>query len=164
MICRSEVIFFYYNKNKKKEVVKENVNSRLLVSTLNKTNKNISTIMGIIFLNNKGIVFRKVDTLMEVRNMNEEFQEASGKMKEALMKLELLLKKWRMSKMKKISIGDELATKKEYKERVSFLLNEILEYGLLEYQRDLEYLYDFVDGNKVYEIQCKVGDYIYLNK
>ena len=64
------------------EVVKENVKSRLLVSTLNKTNKNISTIMGIIFLNNKGIVFRKVDTLMEVRNMNE-----------ALMKLELLLKK-----------------------------------------------------------------------
>ena len=66
--------------------------------------------------------------------------------------------------MRKISIGDELATKKEYKERVSFLLNEILEYGLLEYQRDLEYLYDFVDGNKVYEIQCKVGDYIYMNK
>ena len=71
MICRSEVIFFYCNKNKKMEVVKENVKSRLLVSTLNKTNKNISTIMGIIFLNNKGIVFRKVDTLMEVRNMNE---------------------------------------------------------------------------------------------
>ena len=71
MICRSEVIFFYCNKNKKKEVVKENVNSRLLVSTLNKTNKNVSTIMGIIFLNNKGIVFRKVDTLMEVRNINE---------------------------------------------------------------------------------------------
>ena len=71
MICRSKVIFFYCNKNKKKEVVKENVNSRLLVSTLNKTNKNVSTIMGIIFLNNKGIVFRKVDTLMEVRNMNE---------------------------------------------------------------------------------------------
>lgn len=66
--------------------------------------------------------------------------------------------------MRKISLGDELATRKEYEERVSFLLNEILEYGLLEYQRDLEYLYDFVDGNKVYEIQCKVGDYIYLNK
>ena len=27
--------------------------------------------MGIIFLNNKGIVFRKVETLMEVRNINE---------------------------------------------------------------------------------------------
>ena len=53
------------------EVIKENVNSRLLVSTLNKTNQNVSAVMGIIFLNNKGIVFRKVDTLMEVRNMNE---------------------------------------------------------------------------------------------
>ena len=82
MICRSKVIFFYCNKNKKMEVVKENVKSRLLVSTLNKTNQNVSAVMGIIFLNNKGIVFRKVDTLMEVRNMSE-----------ALMKLELLLKK-----------------------------------------------------------------------
>ena len=60
-----------------------------------------------------------------------------------------------------IRIGDELVTKKEYEGRVSFLLNEILDRGLLEYQRDLEYLYDFVDGNKVYEIQCKIGDYIY---
>ena len=75
------------------EVVKKNVNSRLLVSTLNKTNKNVSTIMGMIFLNNKGIVFRKVDKLMEVRNMNEEFKETYGKMKEALEKMEQLLKK-----------------------------------------------------------------------
>ena len=66
--------------------------------------------------------------------------------------------------MKTIMIGDEKVTKKQYKERVSFLLNEILEFGLLEYQRDLENLYDFVDGNKVYEIQCKVGDYIYNQK
>ena len=71
MICRSKVIFFYCNKNKKMEVVKENVKSRLLVPTLNKTNQNVSTVMEIIFFNNKGIVFRKVDTLMEVRNMNE---------------------------------------------------------------------------------------------
>ena len=49
------------------EVVKENVKSLLLVSTLNKTKQNVSAVMGIIFLNNKGIVFRKVDTLMEVR-------------------------------------------------------------------------------------------------
>ena len=75
------------------EVIKENVNSRLLVSTLNKTNQNVSAVMGIIFLNNKGIVFRKVDTLMEVRNMNEEFKEAYGKMKKALEKMEILLKK-----------------------------------------------------------------------
>ena len=71
MIYRSKVIFFYCNKNKKMEVVKENVKSRLLVPTLNKTNQNVSAVMGIIFLNNKGIVFRKVDTLMEVRNINE---------------------------------------------------------------------------------------------
>ena len=66
--------------------------------------------------------------------------------------------------MKKIRIGDEKVTKKQYQERVSFLLNEILEHGLLEHQRELEALYDFVDGNKVYEIQCKVGDYIYNQK
>ena len=34
----------------------------------------------------KGGVFGKVNTLMEVRNVNEEFQENSGKMKEALEK------------------------------------------------------------------------------
>ena len=49
------------------EVVKENVNSRLLVSTLNKTNENVSTVMGIMFLNNKGIVSRKVNTLINVK-------------------------------------------------------------------------------------------------
>ena len=63
--------------------------------------------------------------------------------------------------MKKIRIGDEIVTKKQYKERVSFLLNEILEFGLLEYQKDLEKLYDQVSGTELYEIQCKVGDYIY---
>ena len=66
--------------------------------------------------------------------------------------------------MKTIRIGDERTTKKQYQERVSFLLNEILEFGLLEYQKDLEGLYDFADGNKVYEIQCEIGDYLYLNK
>ena len=66
--------------------------------------------------------------------------------------------------MRKIKIGDELATRKQYQERVSFLLNEILEHGLLEHQRELEALYDFVDGNKVYEIQCEIGDYLHLNK
>ena len=67
--------------------------------------------------------------------------------------------------MKKIRIGDEKATKKQYQERVSFLLNEILEYGVLEHQKDLERLYDQINGTELYEIQCKVGDYIYnLNK
>ena len=66
--------------------------------------------------------------------------------------------------MKVIKIGDEKVTKKQYQERVSFLLNEILVHGLLEHKKDLERLYDFADGNKVYEIQCEIGDYLYLNK
>ena len=41
----------------------------------------------------KGGAFGNVSTLREVRNMNEEFQEASGKMKEALEKMEQLLKR-----------------------------------------------------------------------
>ena len=63
--------------------------------------------------------------------------------------------------MKKIRIGDEKVTRKQYQERVSFLLNEILELGLLEYQKDLEKLYDSVNGNELYKIQCKVGDYVH---
>ena len=66
--------------------------------------------------------------------------------------------------MKTIRIGDEIVTKKQYKERVSFLLNETLEHGLLEYQKDLEKLYDQISGIDLYEIQCKIGDYLYLNK
>ena len=46
-------------------------------------------------------------------------------------------------------------------QRVSFLLNEILEYGLLEHQKGLEKLYDSVNGNELHEIQCKVGDYVH---
>jgi hypothetical protein len=66
--------------------------------------------------------------------------------------------------MKVIRIGDEIATKKQYKERVSFLLNEVLEFGLLEHQKDLEKLYDKVNGAELYKIQCEIGDYLYLNK
>ena len=66
--------------------------------------------------------------------------------------------------MKVIKIGDERTTKKQYQERVSFLLNEILEFGLLEYQKDLERLYDQVSGTELYKIQCKIGDYIYNQK
>ena len=66
--------------------------------------------------------------------------------------------------MKMIRIGDEKLTKKQYKERVSFLLNEILEHGLLEHQKNLERLYDQVSGTELYKIQCKVGDYIYNQK
>ena len=63
--------------------------------------------------------------------------------------------------MKKIRIGDEKVTRKQYQERVSFLLNEILEYGLLEHQKGLEKLYNQVSGIELHEIQCKVGDYVH---
>ena len=66
--------------------------------------------------------------------------------------------------MKKIRIGAERTTKKQYQERVSFLLNEILEYGLLEHQKDLEKLYNKVNGQELYKIQCEIGDYLHLNK
>ena len=66
--------------------------------------------------------------------------------------------------MKTIRIGDEIVTKKQYKERVSFLLNETLEHGLLEFQKKLEKLYDSVNGTELYKIQCEIGDYLYLNK
>ena len=55
------------------EVIKENVNSRLLVSTLNKTNKNELIVVRTNYSIVEPIVFRKVNTLMEVRNMNEDF-------------------------------------------------------------------------------------------
>lgn len=45
--------------------IKKN-NSRLLVPTLNKTNENVLTVMGIMFLNNKGVVSRKVNTLINI--------------------------------------------------------------------------------------------------
>lgn len=64
-------------------------------------------------------------------------------------------------KMKMIKIGDENVTKKQYRERVSFLLNEVLECGLLEHQKGLEKLYNQVSGAELYKIQCKVGDYIH---
>ena len=63
--------------------------------------------------------------------------------------------------MKTIKRGDEKVTKKQYKERVSFLLNEILEYGVMEHQKDLERLYEQVSGNELYKIQCKVGDCVH---
>lgn len=61
----------------------------------------------------------------------------------------------------RIKIGDEKVTKKQYQERVSFLLNEIMEHGALEHQKGLEKLYDQVSGAELYKIQCKVGDYIH---
>ena len=63
--------------------------------------------------------------------------------------------------MKTIMIGDEKVTRKQYQERVSFLLNEILEFGVMEHQKDLEKLYDQVSGDELYKIQCKIGDYVH---
>ena len=75
------------------EVVKENVNSRLLVSTLNKTNKNELIVVRTNCLIVEPIVLRKVNTLMEVRNIKEEFKKAALEMEDALKKMEKLLKK-----------------------------------------------------------------------
>ena len=60
----------------------------MLVPTLNKTNEKVSTVMGIMFLNNKGIVFRNVNTLMEVRNMNEDFLANAIVAEKALQRLQ----------------------------------------------------------------------------
>ena len=91
MICRSKVIFFYCNKNKKMEVVKENVNSRLLVSTLNKTNKNELIVVRTNYSIVEPIVFRKVNTLMEVRNMNEDFLAAAIVAEKSLQRLQEII-------------------------------------------------------------------------
>ena len=67
----------------------------MLVPTLNKTNENVTTVMGIMFLNNKGIVFRKVNTLMEVRNMeariDENFLAAAIVMEQKLERLQEII-------------------------------------------------------------------------
>ena len=67
----------------------------MLVPTLNKTNEKVSTVMGIMFLNNKGIVFRNVNTLMEVRNMeariNENFLAAALVMEQKLERLQKII-------------------------------------------------------------------------
>lgn len=75
------------------EVVKENVNSRLLVSTLNKTNKNELIVVRTNYSIVKQFVLRKVNTLTGGSKMKKEFEEASGKMKEALMKMQEIIEK-----------------------------------------------------------------------
>lgn len=65
---------------------------------------------------------------------------------------------------KLIMVGEDKLTTKQYKERVTFLLNEALEYGLVEYLNVLESLFDKVDSVKLYTIECAIGDYIYLNR
>ena len=64
----------------------------------------------------------------------------------------------------RITVGEDTLTINQYKERVSFLLNECLEYGIIQYTKALELLHDNVNGDELYAMECALGDYIYLNK
>lgn len=64
----------------------------------------------------------------------------------------------------RVIVGDDALTIEQYKDRVTFLLNESLDNGLVQYLVTLESLYDVVNGNKLYTIECAIGDWIYLNR
>ena len=63
-----------------------------------------------------------------------------------------------------VAVGEDMLIVAQYKDRVTFLLNESLEHGLIQHLPVLELLYDNVDGDKLYAMECTIGDYIYLNK
>lgn len=63
-----------------------------------------------------------------------------------------------------VAVGEDMLTVDQYRDRVTFLLNESLENGLIQHLPVLELLYDNIDGGKLYAIECAIGDYIYLNK
>ena len=67
-----------------------------------------------------------------------------------------------MSKL--IMVGEEKLTKKQYKSRVTFLLNESLDNGLVQYLETLEVLFNHINGDELYTLECAIGDYIYLNR
>ena len=67
-----------------------------------------------------------------------------------------------MSKL--IMVGEEKLTKAQYKNRVTFLLNESLDNGLVQYLESLEVLFNHINGDELYTLECAIGDYIYLNK
>ena len=67
-----------------------------------------------------------------------------------------------MSKL--IMVGEEKLTKTQYKNRVTFLLNESLDNGLVQYLESLEVLFDHINGDELYTIECLIGDFIYLNR
>ena len=67
-----------------------------------------------------------------------------------------------MSKL--IMVGEEKLTKMKYKNRVTFLLNESLDNGLVQYLTTLESLYNSMNGDELYTVECAIGDYIYLNR
>lgn len=63
----------------------------------------------------------------------------------------------------RIIVGDDILTVSQYKGRITFLLNEALEHGLIQHLVALEYLYDSVNGEQLYTTECMIGDYIYLS-
>ena len=65
---------------------------------------------------------------------------------------------------KLIMVGEDAITSEQYKSRVSFLLNEALDNGLIQYLPRLESLYNVVNSDELYTLECAIGDYIYLNK
>ena len=65
---------------------------------------------------------------------------------------------------KLIMVGEEKLTKTQYENRVTFLLNESLDNGLVQYLSLLESLFDKTNGDELYTLECAIGDYIYLNR
>ena len=67
-----------------------------------------------------------------------------------------------MSKL--IMVGEDKLTKARYKGRVTFLLNEALDNGLIQYLPRLESLFNHINGEELYTVECAIGDFIYLNR
>ena len=65
---------------------------------------------------------------------------------------------------KLITVGEDKLTKARYEGRVTFLLNEALEHGLVQYLTTLESLFNHINGDELYTIECLIGDFIYLLK
>ena len=65
---------------------------------------------------------------------------------------------------KLITVGEDKLTKARYEGRVTFLLNEALEHGLVQYLTTLESLFNHINGDELYTVECLIGDYIYLLK
>ena len=64
----------------------------------------------------------------------------------------------------RIIVGADELTIEQYKERVSFLLLESLDNGLVQYLEPLEVLFNRINGDELYTLECAIGDYIYLNR
>ena len=71
-----------------------------------------------------------------------------------------MAEEFKMSKL--IMVGEEKLTKTQYENRVTFLLNESLDNGLVQYLSLLESLFNHINGDELYTIECLIGDFIYL--